>query len=301
MPIGYNYNNLISNVVSPASFKVKNSGLSNFFKRLLFQRALSAFEWQGIPENWSKDYFTANLFAFGYVAVINTKKFGIIPQVGSLSGYDVFYRPTEVIISNPAFRSTVTAYISKNTELIRLTPDYTGILDIVGYYADMLAVASESVAVNLINTKTTPIFEAFSKSEAETLKKMYDAIARGEPCVVTDGNVTRLSDRSAGFNFFTPPTNAMFVSDKLLESMRTIENMFDTIIGIPNGNLDKKERMIVDEVNKNNAETMSIASTWLDCLQTSLEKVNDMFNLNISVRFRFEQEVNENATVDTLD
>lgn len=43
--------------------------------------------------------------------------------------------------------------------------------------------------------------------------------------------------------------------------------MFDTDIGIPNANTDKRERLITDEVNSNNAETLSKCALWLDQCQ----------------------------------
>ena len=46
--------------------------------------------------------------------------------------------------------------------------------------------------------------------------------------------------------------------------------------------------MIVDEVNANNAETFAQSTVCLECLRESIEKVNKMFNLNISVKLRWE-------------
>lgn len=68
--------------------------------------------------------------------------------------------------------------------------------------------------------------------------------------------------------------------------MRKIEQMFATDIGIPNANTDKKERMIVDEVNSNNFETQSRCDMWLMSMQKEFEKANKMFGLNLSVDWR---------------
>jgi hypothetical protein len=68
--------------------------------------------------------------------------------------------------------------------------------------------------------------------------------------------------------------------------MRKIEAMFDTEIGIPNANTDKRERLVTDEVNSNNAETASKAELWLDELKTGCEKANKMFDLKLSVDWR---------------
>lgn len=69
--------------------------------------------------------------------------------------------------------------------------------------------------------------------------------------------------------------------------------MFLTAIGIPNANTDKRERLITDEVNSNNIETMTLCDQWLENLQHGCKKVNKMFGLNVSVRFRFNQDTIE--------
>lgn len=286
-PMYYNYQftNVVNNMSSPSSYRCKDSGIVGFFRKYLLQKAFSVFEWGGIPDNWDFSYLLYALYTYGFVCVLKTRRFGIVPQMCSLTGYDIYYRPTNVIVSNPVFTTEQTAKIGYNTELIKLQPNYSGIMDIVNYYADLLGLVTESLAVNLINTKTTPVFEAASKAEAETLKKMYDKIASGEPCVVTNGNVTKLAD-NGGFNFFYPATGGMYISDKLLQNYTYINNMYDTDIGIPNANIVKKERLLTDEINSNNFDTLSKASVWFDELTRCLSKVNDMFGLNITIKWK---------------
>ena len=71
--------------------------------------------------------------------------------------------------------------------------------------------------------------------------------------------------------------------------------MFDTDIGIPNSNTDKKERLIVDEVNSNNEETLSKCSLWLDHCKKGCDKINQMFGnylqTEISVDWRFKTDL----------
>ena len=62
--------------------------------------------------------------------------------------------------------------------------------------------------------------------------------------------------------------------------------MFCTAVGIPNSNIDKKERMITDEVNSNNVETRSLVSVWFDSVNKSFEKINEMFGLNLKIEWR---------------
>ena len=77
-------------------------------------------------------------------------------------------------------------------------------------------------------------------------------------------------------------------------------NQFDTEIGIPNVNMAKASGVTDNEVEANNVDTKSKASLWLETIREGLEKVNDMFDLNLSVKFRFEGSEN-NVVVDSRD
>ena len=124
--------------------------MSNFYTRYLLQKAISAFEWENIPKNWHRNYFLYTLFVFGYLAVVETDAFGVIPQHCGLYGYDVQYQPTHATIANPLLNGILNPRIGRECEIIRLTPDYGGIWDMVSFYADMLALSSEAAGVNLI-------------------------------------------------------------------------------------------------------------------------------------------------------
>ena len=43
---------------------------------------------------------------------------------------------------------------------------------------------------------------------------------------------------------------------------------------------------MTDEIHRNDSATTARASVWLDCLHQSLERVNAMFGLSLSVKMR---------------
>lgn len=262
-----------------------DTGLSNFFKRYLLQKAISVFKWE-LPETWAKNFLLYCLYCRGFVAVFRTDKFGVIFQPCGLQGYDVFFRPTHAVIANPLLRGIIRPRIGKQCELIRLQPDYGGIMDIVTHYAELMAIATEAVGVNLFNSKLAYVFLAGNKAGAETFKKLYDQISSGQPAAVVDKAMSN-PDGTPAWSLFQQNVGQNYIVDKVLSDLRKIEAMFDTDIGIPNANTDKRERLVTDEVNANNIETLSKCSLWLEELQNSCAKCNDMFNLNISVDWRF--------------
>ena len=284
-PYYYNYINAETSQVTPSTVHVKDSGLCRYFTKYLLQKAMSVFEWD-LPETWNKDYFLYVLYCWGYVAVVNTDKFGVIPQGCGLKGYDVFYAPTHAVIANPLLSGILEPRIGTQCELLKLQPDFSGILDLVGHYAEQMALASQSVSVNLLNSKLSYVFTAKTKALAESLKKMYDQIASGEPAVVIDSRLKNAADGEETWKAFEQNVGGNYIVTDLLADLRKIEAMFDTEIGIPNANTDKRERLIQDEVNANNIETFSKCAMWLENLQDACKRVNDMFGLSISVRWR---------------
>ena len=89
----YDFINRYNSFIKPSTVHSQDNVTTWYFRRYLLQKVISVFEFDGIPETWSADYFLYTLFVMGFVAVIETDKFGIIPQHWSLFGYDVFYRP----------------------------------------------------------------------------------------------------------------------------------------------------------------------------------------------------------------
>lgn len=283
IPASYSEINLYNSRFSPSTIHCKDTGLQRYFRKYLLQKAMSVYKWT-LPDTWDKDYFLYSLYGYGYIAVINTEKFGVIPQWGAVGGYNVFYHPTYVMIANPLLPA-MTKYIDVDCTIIKFQPDYSSVMDIVNYYADLMALCSQSASINLMNTQTATIFPAENKAMAETYKKMYDRVASGEPAVVV-GKDLFADDGSPRWMPFSQNVHNLYISDSILADMRKIEARFDTEIGIPNSNTEKKERLVVDEVNSNNAETGLRPQMWLDELKDGIEKTNSMFGLRISVDWR---------------
>ena len=299
-PFDYQTLNYYNAQRSPSTVHVKNTRLRKFFRKYLFQKAISVFKWT-LPEEWDKDYFLYTLYGLGYIAIVDTDQYGVICQGGALGGYNLYYRPSYIIITNPLIKETLTCSIDRRTEgnadkaltaitgkecvLIKLQPDYSSIMDIVGYYADQMALASESMGINLLNVKSGTVFGAESKSKAESFKKMYDMLSDGDPAVVIDKQL--LDDQGKPIWFpFTQNIKESYVVSDMLSDMRKIEAMFDTDVGIPNANTDKRERLISDEVNANNVETATRCELWLEEIRKGLTKANEKYNLKLSVDWR---------------
>lgn len=289
LPVNYDYIDAYNHGYKPSTLHVKETGLTWYFKKYLIQKIISVFKFEGMPDTWAKDYFLYSLFIFGYISVLNTDKYGVIPQHCTLFGYDVFYRPNHAIVANPLLKGVSDLKIGKDCELIKMQPNYTGAWDIVEYYADLMALCTESIVANLINSKFAYVFGAEDKASAESLKKMFDQIASGEPAVFPDKKLFN-DDGTPSWQLFTQNLTQNYIGSKLLSDLAMIDSRFNTEVGIPNVNIAKASGVSDAEVMSNNVDTQAKCKLWLETIQDGLDKVNKMFGLNITCALRFEEE-----------
>lgn len=295
MSYSYDFINKYNAHIKPSTVHSQDNATAAFFRRYLLQKVISVYEFKGIPDTWSVDYFLYTLFVLGFVAVINTDKFGVIPQHCSLYGYDVFYRPTNVNVANPLLKGNITPRIGTECALIRLMPDYGSCWDIISYYADLLALCTESLGANLVNSKLAYVFACDNKAVAESFKKMYDAINEGNPAVFADKKLFA-EDGSPMWDSFQNNLKQNYIAKDILEDMTKIDARFCTEIGIPNVNVAKESGVTDNEVEANNIDTRSKAALWLETIRSGLDQANEMFDLNITVDFRY-NEVETDAVI----
>ena len=290
-PISYNYINLFLSQFNPSAIHTKDTALFGYYVRYLFEKVLSVYDFTGIPEWWAENYFKYILFGYGYLAVFDTNEYGVIPQQCTLSDtHTIFYQPNEVLIANPVLKQ-MRLRIGRDCELLKLQPDYGGVMDIITVYADLMAVAMETANINLMNSKASYIFMASNKAEAETYKKLYDELAGGKPFSIVSKDLQN-EDGSKNWDFFIQNVGQNYIADRIFNDMKTIEDQFNTKIGIPNANTQKRERLISSEVQANDIDTKALVNVWLDTMKTDLKKINAKYDLNIDVSYRYEKAYN---------
>lgn len=282
----YDMINRYNSVRSPSTVHCKNTGLFNYYVRYLVQKVISVFEFVNIPETWALNYFQYVLVCRGYIGILNTDRYGVIPQECGLGGFNVFYQPRFITVANPLLPGIKQPEIGTKCEVIKMQPDYGSVMDLVSTYADLMALCLESAGVNLLNSKLSYVFAAGNKTQAESFKKMFDKIASGDPAAFVDKNLFN-EDGSRNWDVFFQNLKQNYVASDILNDMKTLEDQFNTAVGIPNANTQKRERLITDEVNANNVDTEAKISLWLETMRGDMRRVNEMFGLDLDVRYRF--------------
>ena len=255
-----------------------------YYREFLLKKIFSVFEFT-IPETWSMDYFQTHLFLDGYIGIVDTDA-GVLPLQCSFSGINVFNEPTDIIVANPVLGS-FDRKIGVNGVLLRIQYNYMGVLTMLNRYATLLAMCDSGIAVNLMNSKVTWIGMAETKAQAETMKTMYDRISMGEPAVFVKGSAI-----GNGESIYWNHAKENYVANEIQDTKRSLIAEFLTEIGIDNVNIDKRERLVTDEVNANDEEIRCNVQHWLENIQTGFREANDLFGLDLSVRIRSYEKIN---------
>lgn len=300
VPLNYNQINNIEGHLQPSMLKYCNSVTFAYWQRSLFQRAISTINFKGLPENWEgsvRDFFYWCIFAYGYLGVFDSDEFGLSFQPGGLYGFDFYYQPTEFIVANPKLSKRFK--IHEETEIIKLTPDYRGIWDIICYYAMLLSALDSGINSSIVNNKFAFLMGAKNKAAAEALKKIFDKIASGEPAVVFDNNLLPLDPQSKEepWSFLDRPNlkQSYLTTDQLMDR-QTLLSAFDAEIGIKSLPYNKKERLVTAEAESREQDSTARLMVWKNTLDSSLKLVNNMFNINITAELNYKEGGSEDGT-----
>ena len=296
MPIPFQVENIIASSFTPHGVVKSNNNSFKFFCRYLWEKILSVFVFQ-LPPTFGKELFLNSLFGNGVVTIVNSAEFGLLAQWGCAGGYNVNYQPRYMLFANPLLPEFSGRELEIGTDcaVIRLTDDWHGVFDLVAFYAGKMALATQAVDINLINSKLAYVFAAKDKTQAQSFKKLMDTINNGETSVVVDKSLFN-EDGNANWQAFQQDLKNVYLVTDLLNDCAKIEDEFNTRIGIPNANTEKRERLISDEVNANNVETSILAAGWLENIRDGCKNVADMYGATITVDWRYKPNVsNSNA------
>lgn len=302
MPLNYDRINQIEGFMQPSMMKYCNSVTYSYWQRSLYQRAISTIDFKNLPDTWKasvRDFFYWCVFSYGFVGVFNTRNFGLSFQPGNFYGFDFYYQPTTFIVANPKLSKRFK--IHKDCEIIKLTPDYRGIWDVISYYAMLLSALDSGINMSIVNNKFAWLLGAKNKAAAEALKKAIDKINSGEPAVVLDNSLLLQQDsqsKEEPYTFLERSNlkQSYLTTDQLMDR-QTLLAAFDAEIGITSLPYNKKERLVTSEAESREQDSTARLDVWKATLDSSLELVNEMFGTNIKAEVNREGGEN-NATVE---
>ena len=273
------------------SMVLNNLTYRQYLNRLT-ELAISMFEWKNLPDTVDARYLELHLFETGCMVYFKDEVIGDLCLDCIVNGrLDVY--------GNPLLRRAYSGYnnyqkLLKYNNSVIIWNNYlhsNSILD-VEMFARRLYNIDRIIDINA-NAQKTPVLLQGSEKQRLTLLNLYKEYDGNAPFIFGDKNLDINSLKAFS-------TNAPYVCDKLYQLKTQIWNEALTYLGISNINIQKKERLITDEVTRNQGGTIASRYSRLESRRQAVEKINDMFGTNIEVNYRedFQQVGDDNKTED---
>lgn len=268
------------------SMTLNNLTYRQYLNRLT-ELAISMFEWKNLPDTVDARYLELHLFETGCMVYFKDEVIGDLCLDCIANGkLDVY--------GNPLLRRAYSGYnnyqkLLKYNNSIIIWNNYlhsNSILD-VEMFARRLYNIDRIIDVNA-NAQKTPVLVLGNEKQRLTLLNLYKEYDGNAPFIFGDKNLDINALKALN-------TNAPYVCDKLYQLKTQIWNEALTYLGISNINIQKKERLITDEVTRNQGGTIASRYSRLEMRRQAVEKINEMFGTNIEVNYREDfQQVDDN-------
>lgn len=258
------------------SARMNNGTYQQYYNRLV-ELGISMFEWKNLPDTVDPRFLELTLFTDGQAVFFKDEELGYLALRNAMNGdFDVYRIP----INRRAF--AVNGYQRKltNKDSVIVYNNYlhtNSRLD-ADMFARRLYNLDRAIDVNA-NAQKTPVLIKCSQEERLTLLNVYKQWDGNEPLI--------MGDKGLNTNAMTVlKTDAPYVCDKLYQLKTQIWNEALTYMGISNINVQKKERLITDEVTRNQGGTIASRYSRLNARRDACKKINAMFGLEIWCNYR---------------
>lgn len=260
--------------------------------RRLTELSTSMFEWKNVPESVDTRYLEMQLFYNGSAIYFNDDVMGDLCLSCAVNGgFDVYGNPKERRAYS-RYNNYYRILNEKNSVIIWNNYIRTNSVLDVKMFARRLYNLDRIIDINA-NAQKTPVLVQASEKQRLVLLNVYKEFDGNAPVIFGDKNLD-----INGLKVFS--TNAPYNCDKLYQLKTQIWNEALTYLGISNVNIQKKERLITDEVTRNQGGTVASRYSRLEARRLAVEKINDMFGTNIEVNYRedFQQIDSDNEPED---
>lgn len=259
--------------------------------------ALSMFEWVNLPESMNQRYLEECLYYKGMASLLKDKDYGFINTQCCSNGYiNIYGLPTSLNCFSFQYHTDRKLYTGlpikeeddvekdKYCILVMNTWEKVPTATSIELFARRLYEAERTCDVN-IKAQKTPVMILVDETQRIMMENLYSQYDGNRPFIFGDKN------QLTGNEIKAINTEAPFIADKVMDYKKEIWNEALCFLGINNLQVEKKERLVTDEVNTNNEVINLNLQSFLIPRQEACKKFNDYFGLTgtdkeISVRLR---------------
>lgn len=243
-----------------------------------------SFEWENLPEEIDEMFFERILFERGGACFFydeDAGQYAVLPYT-MVKGWNLYNIPIvrRVFASNMNYNKKVD---TSNSVIIYNNALRTPSHRIVSQYANRLAEYDLTTDIN-IHAQKTPVLLRCDEKERLSLLQVYKSYDGNEPVIFGDRNLSATPLEAI-------KTDAPYVADKIYDLKVSYWNEILTYAGISNLNIQKKERLITDEVKRMMGGILACRNARLLARQRACQEINNLFGLNVSVKFRDDMDI----------
>ena len=246
----------------------------------LTELSISMFEWVNLPDTVDERFLEMTLFTNGCAVYFNDEVLGNLALPVAINGQWNVYK---IPIRRRAY--SVNGYQNgeltiDNSVMIYNNMIRTNSIRAVRMYARRLWDLDRSIDVNA-RAQKTPVLLQGTEQQRLTLLNAYKELDGNSPVIMADNDFDL---RNGPISCIT--TEAPYVADKLYQLKTEIWNEALTYLGISNLNIQKKERLVSDEVTRNMGGTIASRYSRLEMRRKAADEINQMFGTEIEVNYR---------------
>ncbi len=272
------------------SAKYNTATFLQYYNRLV-ELSIAMFEWKNVPPSVDTRFLELTLFAKGQAVFLVDEVMGPLAlQVATGGRLSVYNIPmSRRAIASNGYNNPLT---EDNSVLIFNNMLHTPSMLDVQMFALRLSNLDRIIDVNA-DAQKTPVLIRADERQRLTLLNLYKQYDGNEPFIFADKALN-----TDGLTVLK--TDAPYIADKIYTLKTQIWNEALTYLGISNINVQKKERLITDEVTRNQGGTIASRYSRLESRREACKKINDMFGLNMWCDYREEYQSIDGAD-DTIN
>ena len=270
----------------------KNLYSYNIYSDKLKEIVVTLYKWVGLPDEIDERFLELSLFEKGNIVFSKDEDADLyfVMRSANVGEWDLYNRPKR----RDLYANTGINLVRDNSNSVII---YNNVLrtsswPVVNYFADRFYFYDNVIDLN-INAQKTPVLIRCNENERLTMQNLYEKYEGGQPVIFGDKNLST-----------TPievlKTDAPFVANDVYDMKVKYWNEFLTYFGVSNVNINKKERMTTDEVNRQLGGAIAARGSGLLMRKQACDEINRMFGLDIDVIFNEDYQLRVDDPEDEL-
>lgn len=255
----------------------------------LYKKAISMFEWVNMPKEIDTRYLEKTLVEQGHICFFKDEKLDKFMCLQCTIGgrFNVYDLPTDYHVYTPSGYNR--DLDMSNSVVIYSDLAHDNLMPVIYYHAENISNVERTIDINLNQLKRPYVF-LVPENKISSVKALFKQIKDNEELIIGSND---LSVEGLSIENTITPNNTI----DLYTLKKKYYNEALTDLGISNFSDDKKERLLAGEITSNEEDVYLNRANMLEARKQACKLINEMFGLNIDVKFRYE----ENETIDEID